>query len=69
MENDKTIRRSGPRFTIAVDFNLQWLTPTIHGREGVFYFHLGWISGIGAFGKARDIFYDALGRGLGVPKR
>ena len=65
----KPIRRSGPRFTVTIDFNLQYLTPTVHGKDGMYYFHLGWLSGFVGIGRARDTFYDALDRGCGIPKR
>lgn len=62
----RPIRRTGPRATITVDFNLQWLNPTFKGKDGMYYFHLGWLSGFIGIGRARDTFYDALDRGTGV---
>ena len=55
--------RKGPRITVAVDFNLQWLKPEFAGSLGMYYFHVGWFSGFIGVGKARDIFWDALDRG------
>jgi len=61
--------RRGPRVTIMVDFNLQWLVPTIRGQDGMYYFHFGWLSGFIGFGRARDTFYDALDRGCGIERQ
>jgi hypothetical protein len=66
---ERPLLREGPRFTITVDFNLQRLVPAFRGKDGMYYFHIGWLSGFIGFGKARDTFYDALDRGCGLSPR
>lgn len=68
MRTAKPPLRKGPRVTICLDFNLQWLWPKVAFQKGLGYFHLGWLSGMVGFGKGRDTFYDALDRGIGLKR-
>lgn len=56
--------RKGPRFSISVDFNFQWLRPKISWADGLGFIHFGWLSALCCFGRARDTFYDVIDMGL-----
>lgn len=58
------IRRTGPRFTVWVDLNLQWLRPDFKYEMGIGYLHLGWVSFAFGNGKGRDALWDTFDRGL-----
>ena len=65
----KPMLRKGPRVTICVDFNLQWLWPKITWKDGLGYIHLGWFSALVGMGKARDTFYDVFDTGLSAREK
>jgi hypothetical protein len=65
----KPLRRSGPRIMVTIDFNLQFLKPKIFGKDGLYYVHLGWLSALIGFGKARDTYFDTLELGLLTAKK
>lgn len=62
----KPMRRSGPRFTVFIDLNLQWLWPEFKVTKlGIGYIYLGWVSAFFGFGNGRDALWDALDAGTG----
>ena len=55
--------RYGPRFTMWFDFNLEFLFPHFKYSKGLGYIHLGWLSFIFGFDKARDFLWDTFDKG------